>query len=96
MTTIISLPVEVIVLILENECISMEDVVSFICTCKNFQQELLHNRLFWEKKFYQRYFFILSLLYIQIFSENYLVFIILFDYCIFRVYRSIKLIILNL
>ncbi|CAL1682014.1 unnamed protein product [Lasius platythorax] len=53
MATITLLPDEVILLILENESISMEDLMSFASTCKRFQSITQNNKL-WEKKFYQR------------------------------------------
>lgn len=54
MATIISLPDEVIDVILEDENISIKDAVSFMSTCKQFH-EMIHSKKFWEKKFYQRY-----------------------------------------
>ncbi|XP_025263552.1 F-box only protein 21 isoform X1 [Camponotus floridanus] len=53
MATIISLPDEVIDVILEDENISIKDAVSFMSTCKQFY-EMIHSKKFWEKKFYQR------------------------------------------
>ncbi|XP_050459530.1 uncharacterized protein LOC126855708 [Cataglyphis hispanica] len=53
MTTITCLPDEVIAVILSYNDISIEDVVSFISTCKRFHRALL-DRKFWERKFYLR------------------------------------------
>ncbi|XP_072764355.1 uncharacterized protein [Anoplolepis gracilipes] len=53
MATITSLPAEVIEIILGDENVSIEDVLSFSSTCKRFQEIRLTNK-FWATKFYQR------------------------------------------
>src|SRR5436190_3338696 len=63
MTTITSLPLDIIRLILENESISIEDAMCFIFTAlydnkdKSFTmfQELLQDKLLLRKKFLKRY-----------------------------------------
>jgi len=57
MAMIIHLPDEIIALILEDENISMEDIVNLKSTCNRLQQ-ITFSHKFWEKKFYQRYVFI--------------------------------------
>ncbi|XP_050459347.1 F-box only protein 21-like [Cataglyphis hispanica] len=53
MSTMISLPNEIIAKILEDDGISIKDVVNFSSTCKRFRQTVQNKRL-WETKFYQR------------------------------------------
>jgi len=61
MATITSLPDEVIVIILENNNISIEDIVNFSATCKQFRQ--IEDNKLWETKYYQRYLFVHSYIY---------------------------------
>jgi len=54
MTTIENLSNEVIYIILQQEIISIEDVVSFGLTCRRFLNAICHNNTLWQMKVYQR------------------------------------------
>ncbi|XP_072749467.1 uncharacterized protein [Anoplolepis gracilipes] len=53
MATLTWLSIEVIEIILGDENVSIEDVLSFSATCRRFQ-DILFSKKFWKKKFYQR------------------------------------------
>lgn len=53
----ISLPEEIITMVLEDDDISIEDIVRFSSTCKRFRQ-IVQNKSLWDTKYYQRYFYL--------------------------------------
>ena len=52
--TIISLPAEIIVYILEGRELGFSDVINFSSTCKHLYKIVRNNNKLWERKFFQR------------------------------------------
>ena len=53
--TIISLPAEIIVYILEGRQLGFSDVINFSSTCKHLYKIVRNNNKLWERKFFQRW-----------------------------------------
>ncbi|XP_067216518.1 F-box only protein 21-like [Linepithema humile] len=71
MATVMSLPPEVINIILCKENVSIKDIVSFARTCKRFNN-IINDNVLWRKKFYQRWPYLREEYDKQLCKENFL------------------------